>query len=113
MVALLLEPSAYDAATRGALLARLSPIAQYAVNLYFRCQMFKEIALPEEGGVLDQNDMVVSMLETVHNNVLRIRADQMEQASRPKTPSLILPGVDTRVTESFSIGNEYKRKVRR
>lgn len=112
-MALLLEPSAYDAPTRGVLLARLSPIAQYAVNLYFRCQMFKEIALPEEGGVLDQNDMIVSMLETVHNNVLRTRADQMERASRPQPPSLILPGHDPRMTESFSIGNEYKRRSRR
>ena len=106
---LYLERSAYDAKTRGMILADLSPIARYAVKLYFRCQMFKEIALPEDGGVLDQSEMVVSMLETVHGYVLEIRNDEMEKIHRGNNPPPNIPGVDPKLTENISIGKNYRR----
>ena len=93
------------------MLAGLSPVARYAVKLYFRCQMFKEIALPQEGGVLDQSEMVVSMLETVHGYVLETRNDEMERIHRKNnTPEPNIPGVDSKLTENISIGKNYRRQ---
>lgn len=36
------------------------------MQLYRRCRMFNEIALPESGGVLDQQEIIVQILEEVH-----------------------------------------------
>ena len=107
---LLLEPSPYDAETRGRIMLNLSQVTRFAVNLYFKCQMFNEIALPEEGGVLDQSDHIVAMLMEVHNNAAAIRQEQTEGISKPK--SQIVAGVDPKITESINIGTEYKRRTR-
>lgn len=108
---LYLKPSAYDAETRGWMLASLSPVARYAVKLYFRCQMFKEIALPEDGGVLEQSEFIVSMLESVHSEVMMVRTELMEDSYRPKPT--VIEGVDSSLTENIHIGNNYSRRSRR
>lgn len=110
-MALYLEPSAYDAETRGWTLASLLPVTRFAVKLYFRCQMFNEIALPEEGGVLDQPEFICSMLDAVHSEVKQLQADRMDAISRHK-PNTTHPGVDTRMTENISIGKNYNRSRR-
>jgi hypothetical protein len=41
-----------------------------AIKLYNRCTMFKnDLALPASGGVLDQNETVVRILEVIHEEV--------------------------------------------
>lgn len=113
-MSLYLERSAYDLETRGWELASLSPIARNAVRLYFRCQMFSEIALPESGGVLDQNELVVSMLETVHGFVMEHRNREHEQAIRAgNKPAQSFPGVNTRETENIHIGDNYNKRITR
>ena len=100
--------------TRGWALASLSPIARNAIKLYFRCQMFNEIALPEEGGVLDQNELLVSMLETVHNYVMEHHNREMEQTIRSgNKPAQNFPGVSSRDTEDIHIGNTYNKRTSR
>lgn len=47
--------------------------ARSALALYNRCVMLSEIALPEEGGVLDQNEMLMQLFEIIHHKVLEIR----------------------------------------
>jgi hypothetical protein len=37
-----------------------------SIKLYYRCQMFSELAFPEAGGVLDQTELIVSILEQIH-----------------------------------------------
>lgn len=106
-----MQPGPYDALTRGKMLATLSPNARFAVKLYFRCQMFKEIALPAEGGVLDQSEFMVAMLEAVHGQVMTIRQEQMEASYKPKPT--IIPGVDPSVTENVHIGKDFIKTRRR
>lgn len=94
------------------MLASLSPVAKYAVRLYFRCKMFKEIALPESGGVLDQSEMVVSMLETVHGYVIEHHNREQEKIIRAgNNPAQSFPGVNTRETENIHIGGNYNRRT--
>lgn len=102
--------SAYDSTTRAQTLAGLSPIAQFAINLYNRCSMFNEIALPEEGGILDQDELLVLLLEKVHNEVMEIRLERMENISRTGSQPNI-PGVDPKKVENIKIGNT--RRTRR
>mgnify|MGYP003146152217 CR=1 FL=1 len=100
--------------TRGWQLADLSPIARNAVRLYFRCQMFNEIALPESGGVLDQNELVVSMLETVHGFVMEFRNREMDKSIRVgNKPAQSFPGVNSRDTENISIGKNFNKRITR
>lgn len=103
--------TAYDTETRGLMMSTMSPLTRFAVKLYFRCAMFKEIALPEEGGVLDQSEILVSMLETVHNNVMLEREKMTKSAIEP-TKSQNIPGIDPKMIESISIGTQYKRRIR-
>ena len=93
------------------MLAALSPAARYAVKLYFRCRMFKELALPQEGGVLDQEEMVVSMLETVHGFVIEHHNREHEKVIRAgNKPAQSFPGVNPRETENISVGNTHNRR---
>lgn len=76
--------------------------------------MFSEIALPESGGVLDQNELVVSMLETVHGFVMEHRSREHEKMIRAgNKPAQSFPGVDTRDTEDIHIGDTYRRQTRK
>lgn len=93
------------------MLASLSPLARYAVKLYFRCKMFKELELPEDGGVLDQSEMLMSMLETVHSYVIDHHNKEHEKIIRAgNKPSQSFPGVSTRDTEDIHIGGNYNRR---
>jgi hypothetical protein len=71
--------------------------------------MFNELALPEAGGVLDQDERIVRMLEIVHDEVMAIRKDELDSIKPPQKPTP--PGVDSRKVENISIGNTT-RKVR-
>lgn len=94
------------------MLASLSPVARYAVKLYFRCLMFKEIALPQAGGVLDQDDFVVSMLETVHSYVIARHNREHEKIVRKgSNPAPSFQGIDRRDIENTSIGGSYNRRI--
>ena len=98
--------------TRGWQLADLSPIARNAVRLYFRCQMFNEIALPESGGVLDQNELLVSILETVHGYVMEHRNRENEKMIRAgNKPAESFPGVSSRDTDNVHVGDTYRRQT--
>jgi len=107
---LLADPSPYDPQTRNEIMASLSPVARFAIKLYFRCRLFNEIALPEEGGILDQSEMMVAMLEAVHTNVMEMRERKMNQINRPSPNNI--QGIDPKVTEGVSIGKTYRRVKR-
>ncbi len=100
--------------TRGWQLADLSPIARNAVRLYFRCQMFSEIALPESGGVLDQNELLVSILETVHGYVMEHRNREMDKSIRAgNKPAQSFPGVSSRDTDNVHVGDTFNKRTTR
>jgi len=53
----------------------------FSASLYNRCSIFgTELALPQEGGVLDQSEMIVSILEIIHEEVLKFRAQRARDA---------------------------------
>ena len=60
--------------------ANIPAYAHAAVRLYRRCQMFKEIALPEAGGILDQTEKTVRELEVVHKVIMEYRDRKQRDA---------------------------------
>lgn len=64
-------------------------------RLYSRCSLFKQdLALPESGGVMDQTEIIMQILETIHGEMaryekkthddlmFRLRAQQRVQQNR-------------------------------
>lgn len=60
----------------------MSEYAQNATLLYFRCRMFKELALPQQGGLEDQNELLMQMLEAAHRTYVSIQVQRNEQKAR-------------------------------
>ncbi len=84
--------------------SRSQRLAKEATKLYFRCAMFNEIALPGEGGILDQDERLVKLLEVVHGEIMYIREQQHKDISRPPT---------TTTLEHFQAGNIHSRTRRK
>lgn len=95
----------FDADTWVSMMRGLSPVAKYAIQLYRRCKMFNELEMPEFGGVLDQDERTIQILEAVHNGLGRIHSDKMAEATRRNTnkPNSI---------ENFSMGKSYSKSRR-
>ena len=79
---------------------------QRAIKLYNRCRMFNEIALPCAGGVLDQDELTVVILERIYGKHQQIMADQMEQLNRR------IKQQDGKSLDSIQIGKSYSRRSR-
>ena len=79
---------------------------QRAITLYNRCVMFNEIALPYPGGVLDQDELTVSVLERIHWKKNQILADRMEQQIRRMKEN------DGKSLDSIQIGKSYSKRSR-
>jgi len=79
---------------------------QRAITLYNRCVMFNEIARPNTGGVLDQDELTVSVLERIHWKKNQILADRMEQHLRRAKEK------DGKSLDSIQIGKSYSKRSR-
>ena len=79
---------------------------QDAIELYQRCRLFKEIAMPCSGGVLQQDALTVNVLQAIHRRVVEDEAERtvshLERIRQSGKPN----------SESFSIGKSYSRKAR-
>ena len=78
-----------------------------AISLYGRCVMFNEIALPQAGGVIDQDEMTVAVLERIHRKVNQIMADRMEERARRMNKH------DGKAIDSIQIGHSYWERRQR
>ena len=79
---------------------------QRAIKLYNRCRMFNEIALPCAGGVLDQDELTVIILEKIYGKHQQIIADRMEQLNRR------LKQQDGKSLDSIQIGKSFSQRSR-
>jgi len=68
--------------------------------------MFNEIALPCAGGVLDQDELTVVILERIYRKHQQIMADQMEQLNRR------IKQQDGKSLDSIQIGKSYSQRSR-
>jgi hypothetical protein len=53
-----------------------------AFNLYIRCRKLKDIVLPKEGGLFDQEELTLVMLEIVHDVVMKHEQELQENDIR-------------------------------
>jgi hypothetical protein len=60
--------------------AELPRWTKRAMLLYRRCQLFRDIALPEAGGVLDQSERLVQILQEIHAVKLQYDARRQKDA---------------------------------
>jgi len=74
---------------------------QKAISLYNRCRMFNEIALPCNGGVIDQDEMTVVVLQRIYQKHNEIIADRMEQQMRHMKER------DNKAVDNIQIGKSY------
>lgn len=79
---------------------------QRAIKLYNRCRMFNEITLPCAGGVLDQDELTVVILERIYGKHQQIMADRMEQLNRR------IKQQDGKSLDSIQIGKSYSQRSR-
>lgn len=47
-------------------------------SIYTRCRKFANMALPQEGGLLDQDDVLLHQLEIIHDVVVKWEGEQQE-----------------------------------
>jgi len=73
---LVLNPEVWDQ-----YLYELPAWTKRAIRLYQRCQMFKELATPDAGGVLDQSELTVQMLEVIYK-VDKQHQERLERDAR-------------------------------
>jgi len=52
-----------------------------SMRLYNRCVVFHELRLPEEGGLFEQKEIYLQILEQVHEAVVAHRAKKMNDKS--------------------------------
>jgi len=68
--------------------------------------MFNEITLPCAGGVLDQDELTVVILERIYGKHQQIMADRMEQLNRR------IKQQDGKSLDSIQIGKSYSQRSR-
>ena len=57
-----------------------SPLISQHLQLYFRCRRFSGMQLPCEGGILDQEEITMQLLEIIHEIVVEYEREQQEDA---------------------------------
>lgn len=59
----------------------MSRLETQALKLFLRCRMFKhDLALPEAGGVTDQTEIIVQILEVMNSRFKQYEAEEQEHA---------------------------------